>query len=237
MVDTILVTSYDGNPVGMSRVHCPFCQRQVEVTAVTGTSDSRCNQCGRTIGKQIQLHRKPHPDESARGSAEDESNIRVFRLDRESESASDHYQVIPLVPESDVETESAEHSRSPRASTLFRQIPPPIHLAVFGLLLFLVGQLIAVWAFVDGEFAPWTIGNLASTFGVVLALWTLTARLTDQQAQLRKLKRRMVKLEQPPDPVGPPPTKRAVRKTRRTARRKAAARPKLLEQTSVGRTV
>ncbi len=51
------------------------------------------------------------------------------------------------------------------------------HAIAFGLLVFLVGQSILIWAFLAGHFAAWSVGNLVTIMGVAISLISVSQTL------------------------------------------------------------
>lgn len=62
-----------------------------------------------------------------------------------------------------------------------------IHVAMFGLLVFLAGQAVLVWAFLVGHYAAWSVANLISVAGVALAVVAISATLRNLYERMERL--------------------------------------------------
>jgi hypothetical protein len=71
---------------------------------------------------------------------------------------------------------------------------PKIRVAAFGIFLFLLGQILMIWSFVDGYFTAWTLGNLMIVTGLLLTLWTNTIQLGLTQSECRRLRDEVFRL-------------------------------------------
>ena len=191
---------------------------------VTGTSDSRCKRCNNIIGNQFRVidsqnetkvdvdgNRKKKKTRKKAGlrkskkavkkQAHSEIECQEFRVDQAHDSfcPSDvGHKYIPVACESREDKmlrPSHVNSKNDKPRRPAQPIPPPLHLAGFGIFLFLFGQILSVWAFVDGSFIPWTIGNLISIFALVVSLWTVTSQLALMKHDREKMRRRVANLE------------------------------------------
>ena len=99
----------------------------------------------------------------AEGNAE---SVEAFELARRlSVAARTHFSLL----ESDL--------ASPRAYQ-------PLTVGTFGILLLLMGQALMIWAFFEGHFVAWTVGNLGFVTGVFMTLWNHSTNLWRLQSDL-----------------------------------------------------
>jgi ABC-type Fe3+ transport system permease subunit len=61
------------------------------------------------------------------------------------------------------------------------------HGVTFGLLVFLLGQSLLVWAFLAGHFTAWSIANLISVIGVTVALSAIAVTLRNFERRIEAL--------------------------------------------------
>ena len=61
------------------------------------------------------------------------------------------------------------------------------HMAVFGLLVFLCGQAMLTWAFLVGHFVAWSIANLVSVVGIVVAIVSVAVSLRRSEQKIAAL--------------------------------------------------
>ncbi len=191
----------------MSTLWCPHCSKMAIVTLISGTSDSRCNLCNQVIGDQFRIvHKsKKRPTEKrskkqVKKSVQNHRKKNSIKKPIESDHPEYRFDVGHTGPDSQQQfapttgnaalRETKNPKPPPTPSTV-----PPIHLASFGIFLFLVGQILSVWAFVDGSFVAYTIGNLISVTAVVVSLWTLTTQLQSTLLDGLRLRKRVAKLE------------------------------------------
>lgn len=64
---------------------------------------------------------------------------------------------------------------------------PVTHGVLFGLLVFLVGQVVHVWAFLAGNYFAWSTANFMSTIGVTVALFTAATTIRSLQHRIESL--------------------------------------------------
>lgn len=62
-----------------------------------------------------------------------------------------------------------------------------IHVVMFGLLIFLLGQALLVWAFLVGHYAAWSVANLVSVAGFALAIIAIAATLRNLDERVERL--------------------------------------------------
>lgn len=62
-----------------------------------------------------------------------------------------------------------------------------IHVIMFGLLVFLSGQAVLVWAFLVGHYAAWSVANLISVAGFAIAIIAIAATLRNLDERMERL--------------------------------------------------
>ncbi len=67
---------------------------------------------------------------------------------------------------------------------------PATHAAVFGLLIFLIGQAVHVWAFLVGNYFAWSAANLMTVAGIALAVVSIVKTLDNLAKRLDSLAKR-----------------------------------------------
>lgn len=143
---------------------CPDCQEEFPI--VVGSEVQVCPKCRAASSKGRLRRRVPHLHPGAERTA----RIRINGPHESGRTA---------------DPGGADRLRKP----LFR-FPlsrSPIHLVIFGLFVFLVGQSILAWAFLTGHFLAWSVANLITVFGMVIALLSVASTLRNFERRFNAL--------------------------------------------------
>lgn len=143
---------------------CPDCQ--TEMASSPGADVQICENCRRNSMRSRKVP-KLSPGEKKR-----------FRIDNAHHRSGE---INNQAPKQDAEFVAFVGSWLETKST--------IHMAIFGLLTFLIGQTIHVWAFWVGNYFAWTVANLLTVVGICISVFSIAVTLRNFERRVDSLAR------------------------------------------------
>ena len=179
------------------RMWCPDCQQ--EFSDVPGAEVQVCPTCmsAARAGRKQRRVPKLAPKSRRRKTAQVKSpkSKQLIRIDGshrpEFELEPEHVPVfIPDQPfVNGIANAKSKRRKAKQANTIPASKSSRKHVILFGLFVFLMGQLTVIWSFLAGHFTAWSIGNLFSILGLSISMVAILQTFRSLEQRIEHLSR------------------------------------------------